>query len=94
MGANNNPVLYNIEGIPIRKEQTVTIRFQEDEYVRLVKLHLSAGKELSLAKIILLLTKTCQNCGHDTVDISVQRNHLSAKRQATGGTVSSKKAKL
>jgi|SRR5215217_1429023 len=88
-----NPVLYKIDGIEIRKENKITIRYGEEEYKRLVTLHIQTGKILSLPKLIALLSQSCEKCGHDSINISFKKKAVSLSRSFTGGNITTQKSK-
>lgn len=88
-----NPVIYTLHGIDVRKENKITIRFGEEEYKRLINIHEETGKVLSIPKIIALLSRSCEKCGHDSINISVKKNVLSLTRSFTGGHITNQNTK-
>jgi hypothetical protein len=77
-----NPVLYEIGGVKIRKDNYQKIRFNEAEYARLAKQAMLSG--VSIAKIIALSAQPCTVCGNDHVAINISLALISTKKQLSG----------
>ena len=77
------PILYFVGKIPIRKENRFTINLNENEMARVAKVINETG--LSVSKVISLISQPCGDCGNDNVNFSIQRGILSTKKGNNGG---------
>lgn len=87
----SNPVIQYVDGVEIRKSNKVTITYGADEYTRLVRLQTRFKQfNLSIAKLVAMMSQPCGDCGSDNIHIVIPRGILSTKRSFTGGTRTSK----
>lgn len=85
----SNPVLRIIDGIEVRKTNKATISFNEDEWVRLIRVYKKNKGILSIAKIVALMSQACEKCGHDEITLTIPKSQLSKNRSFSGGTIKS-----
>lgn len=67
-----NPVLYEIDGVPIRRVNIVSVYIPEHCMVKIAKA--LKGTNLSIAKILSLSSQPCDSCKHTPV-ITVDRGN-------------------
>lgn len=91
MARKNNPIVERIDGIDIRESNNLTLTLNRYEYSRLVKVFIATGKTISMAKIIAILSKPCENCGHDCSTLSIPKGLFSTNKLSTGKNISSHK---
>lgn len=68
----SNPVLKTVHGVDVRRYNYVSIQFSEEDYIELIKMAKETG--LSIPKIIAFRSQPCQQCGCDSITISIKKN--------------------
>lgn len=76
---SKNPVVVTIDGTEIRETNWITIKYNANEYARLIRISKLTG--ISPSKIIALSSQACPVCGNDHVALTIPLNLLSAKKQ-------------
>lgn len=72
----------HVGDVAIRKTNYITIKYDANEYARLVKI--SHQTTLSIPKLIALSSQPCPICGNDHVAITIPLGLISAKKQTSG----------
>lgn len=82
--SEKNPIRFHIDGEPVRDVNYVYIRYNAEEYKRL--LLASKKTKLSISKIIAISSQPCAICGNDAIDFqtTIPLGLISAKRQSSG----------
>lgn len=79
---SKNPIIATVGTMDIREHNSVRVSLSGDEYLKLATIAKDTG--LSISKIIALMSRECQQCGCNNITITISKNVLSAKKQATG----------
>jgi hypothetical protein len=79
------PIIEILHGVPIRKSNTICLRFSEDAYRDLVIQ--SHNTSLSVSKIVILRNGPCQECGCDNVTVAVLKKRNGYRIQDNGNNL-------
>lgn len=87
MGGKNN-ILYYIGEIPIRKNNTVRLNLNEQEYKKIAQVINNTG--LPISTIIAYQGKPCTKCGNDEIMITIPKNLLSTNKANKGRSLTNR----
>jgi hypothetical protein len=83
--SKKNPILYEIDGIPIRAINKICMQFNENDYVKVIKSANSVN--IGASALLRIMASPCSACGNDKTVIPLT---IMPKKIGTNGrTISS-----
>lgn len=81
---SKSPIIATVGKMEIREHNVISISLSGDELIKLAKI--AQETKLSVSKIIALMGRECQQCGCNNITITIPKNVISGKKQASGNS--------